>query len=104
MELQNGFTKDFYTLVTEAEGTTGIELKPIYNKLKTKYKSKVKNRAEFEELFTKAVMSTNTRLYPARDPELKVIFGKGVNKKGFGYIDRSKLLKKGKKETRRAYR
>ena len=93
IELQNRFTKDFHTLLSQAEGTTGVELKPIYNKLKKKYKSQVKNRAEFEELFTNAVMSTNTRLYPARDPDLKVIFGKGKDKRGFGYIDRSKMKK-----------
>lgn len=93
IELQNRFTKDFHTLLFQAEGTAGVELKPIYNKLKKKYKSQVKNRAEFEELFTNAVMSTNTRLYPSRDPDLKVIFGKGKDKRGFGYIDRSKMKK-----------
>jgi len=93
IELQNGFTKDFHTLISQAEGTGGVELKPIYNRLKRKYKSKVKNRAEFERLFTNAVISTNTRLYPARDPDLKVIFGKGKDKRGFGYIDRSKMKK-----------
>ena len=85
--LQNEFTKDFYTLVSTAEGTQGIELKPIYNKLKRKYKSKVKNRAEFEKLFTNAVMSTSTRLYPSRDSDLFVKIG-GRN---FGYIDRRQL-------------
>lgn len=93
VELQNQFTKDFHTLLVKAEGTSGVELKPIYNKLKKKYKSKVKGRAEFEELFTNAVISTNTRLYPARDPDLKVIFGQGKDKRGFGYIDRSKMQK-----------
>ena len=91
--LQNEFTKDFYTLVSQAEGTKGIELKPIYNRLKRKYKSKVKNRAEFEKLFTNAVQATNTRLYPSRDPDQKVIFGKGKNARGFGYIDRGKIKK-----------
>jgi len=87
--LQNEFTKDFYTLVSRAEGTQGIELKPIYNKLKRKYKSKVKNRAEFERLFTNAVMGTSTRLYPSRDPDMFVKIG-GRN---FGYIDRRNLTK-----------
>ena len=94
IELQNSFTKDFHTLVSQAEGTRGgVELKPIYNKLKRKYKSKVKNRAEFESLFAKALQSTNTRLFPARDPDLKVIFGKGRDKRGFGYIDRRNIKK-----------
>jgi len=91
--LQNEFTKDFYTWLSQAEGTKGIELKPIYNRLKRKYKSKVKNRAEFERLFTNAVQATGTRLYPSRDPDLKVIFGKGKNARGFGYIDRRNLTK-----------
>lgn len=94
VQLQQRFTKDFHALVSQAEGTRGgVELKPIYNKLKKKYKSKVKNRAEFESLFAKALQSTNTRLYPARDPDLKVIFGKGKDKRGFGYIDRSNIKK-----------
>ena len=93
IKLQNEFTKDFHTLLFNAEGTTGVELKPIYTKLKKKYKSKVKNRAEFEELFANALQTTNTRLYPSRDPDLKVIFGKGKDKRGFGYIDRSKMKK-----------
>lgn len=87
--LQNEFTKDFYTLVNNAEGNRGIELKPIYNKLKKKYKSKVKNRAEFEKLFTKAVMGTSTRLYPSRYSDMFVKIG-GRN---FSYIDRSNLTK-----------
>ena len=93
IKLQNEFTNDFHTLLFNAEGTTGVELKPIYTKLKKKYKSKVKNRAEFEELFANALQTTNTRLYPSRDPDLKVIFGKGKDKRGFGYIDRSKMKK-----------
>lgn len=87
--LQNEFTKDFYTLVSQAEGTQGIELKPIYNKLKKKYKSKVKNRAEFEKIFTNAVMGTSTRLYPSRYSDMFVKIG-GRN---FGYIDRRNLTK-----------
>ena len=93
IQLQNEFNKDFYNALYQAEGTAGVELKPVYNKLKKKYKPKVKNRAEFEELFANALQTTNTRLYPARDPDLKVIFGKGKDKRGFGYIDRSKLKK-----------
>lgn len=93
IELQNQFNKDFYKILYQAEGTGGVELKPVYNKLKKKYKSKVKNRAEFEELFANALQTTNTRLYPARDPDLKVIFGKGKDARGFGYVDRSKMKK-----------
>ena len=91
IDLQNEFNKDFHTLVSKAEGGNGVELKPIYNKLKKKYKSKVKNRAEFEKLFTNAVQATNTRLYPARSPDLQVNFGRGNNSKSFGYIDRGTL-------------
>ena len=91
LKLEDQFIKDFYQLVLSMEGTSGIELKPVYNRLKRKYKPQVKNRAEFEALFSSALQSTNTRLYPARDPDLKVIFGKGKDKRGFGYIDRSKL-------------
>ena len=98
IELQNEFNRDFYRLLYQSEGTSGVELKPIYNKLKKKYKPKVKNRAEFEKLFTNALQTTNTRLYPARDPDLKVLFGKGKDKRGFGYIDRSKLTKPKDKE------
>ena len=93
IELQNQFNKDFYKILYQAEGTGGVELKPVYNKLKKKYKSKVKGRAEFEKLFANALQTTNTRLYPARDPELKVIFGKGKDARGFGYVDRSKMKK-----------
>lgn len=91
LKLNNQFGKDFYKLVSQAEGTNGVLLKPIYEQLKSIYKPLVKGRAEFEKLFANALMGTNTKLFPSRDPDNHVSFGKGINKRNFGYIDRSNL-------------
>ena len=90
--LQAEFTQDFYKLLKKSEGRNA-ELKPLYEKLKKKYKGKVKNRAEFERLFTNALQATNTSLYPSRDADKHVKFGKGVNSRNFGYVDISNLQK-----------
>lgn len=88
IKLDKSFTKDFYGAVRSAEGGNGVELKPIYNQLKKDYKDLVKNKAEFERLFSNAVQRTNTRLYPSRDPDKHTNIG-GRN---FGYIDRKALI------------
>ena len=88
IKLDKNFTKDFYSAVRSAEGGNGVELKPIYDNLKKDYKDLVKNKAEFERLFSNAVRRTNTRLYPSRDPDKHTNIG-GRN---FGYIDRKALI------------
>ena len=91
LKMKRNFFNDFYSAVRFADGGDGIELKPVYDKLKKDYKGLVKSREEFEELFSMAVQKTNTRLYPSRNNDINVKF-KSAYDRGFGYIDRRQLI------------
>ncbi|MBQ8016473.1 MAG: hypothetical protein IJ258_00045 [Methanobrevibacter sp.] len=92
--LKQAFTNDLYNSILKNKGSTNqVPLRPVYDELKNKYKSLVKNRQEFEKLFAHGLMATKTSLYPTRDPEKFVKFGKGVNARNFGNINIASLKK-----------
>jgi len=89
-ELANHFNKDFYTLVKSMASTTGsVELKPVYEMMKKRYKKIVKNKYEFDKLMETAIVATDTSLYPSRDPDKHV----NILGRNFGYINIKKLRK-----------
>lgn len=85
-ELNKSFTKELYKAVSASSGRS-VELKPIYEQLKSQFKPLVRNRREFDKLWADALPRMGASLYPTRDSDLFANIG-GRN---FGYIDKSAL-------------
>ena len=85
-DLNKSFTKELYKAIAPINGRS-VELKPIYEQLKSQFKPLVKSRMEFDKLWSDALMRMGASLYPTRDPGKFVKIG-GRN---FGYIDKSAL-------------
>ena len=85
-DLNKSFTKELYKTIAPMSGRS-VELKPVYEQLKSQFKPLVKSRGEFDKLWSDALMRMGASLYPSRDPE-KFVKIAGRN---FGYIDKSAL-------------
>lgn len=93
--LEASFTKSLAKMLylAKANGDRGqTEIKPIYDVLKKKYKSQVRNKKEFDDLFYTALPIVGSKMLPTRDSnKFQSIITRFGEKKNFGYFSTDNL-------------